>query len=157
MFNEINKMESDENHKKRNRRVFDSKEDKLLIHVMNTHDFQSWEKVAKFIPGRTGRQCRERWVNYLSPDLDSSPWNIIDDTKLLNSVKEYGTKWSFISKFFPGRSYSQIKNRWYSILKWKVSSKNNDQFKNCGKQSSIYNNIEITWEPPIKIEDLEFL
>lgn len=28
-----------------------------------------WSKVKQFVPGRTGAQCRERWVNQVDPNI----------------------------------------------------------------------------------------
>ena len=31
----------------------------------------NWSTIASYIPGRVGKQCRERWLNYLRPDRPS--------------------------------------------------------------------------------------
>jgi len=92
-------------------------EDYVLCRVMESVSFVSWSYVAKFIPGRTARQCRDRWKNYLSPELVSREWDQANDKLLMEKVHEYGTKWSMILDFFPGMSYSCLKNRYYSISK----------------------------------------
>jgi hypothetical protein len=33
-----------------------------------------WSQIAKNIPGRLGKQCRERWYNHLSPAINRADW-----------------------------------------------------------------------------------
>jgi hypothetical protein len=30
---------------------------------------KNWAKVAEDMPGRTGKQCRERWLNHMKPGI----------------------------------------------------------------------------------------
>lgn len=33
------------------------------------HGDRKWAVIAQSLPGRVGKQCRERWTNHLRPDL----------------------------------------------------------------------------------------
>lgn len=103
------------------RRPFTSEEDAHMIRVIQTLDCLNWDYVATQMPGRSSRQCRERWVNYLSPFIRHDPWDDAEDQKLVEKVNEVGHSWSTIGKFFNGRSESDVKNRWYSHLKLKTT------------------------------------
>lgn len=46
------------------------KEDEILEEQVKIHGHQNWVIIAKSLPGRLGRQCRERWHNVLSPFID---------------------------------------------------------------------------------------
>ncbi|OHT16705.1 hypothetical protein TRFO_12959 [Tritrichomonas foetus] len=105
---------------RRVRKIFSPEEDSKLTEIMNKQKFVSWDKVAKEIATRTARQCRDRWLNYLSPAIRRDPWTRKEDILLVDKINEYGTHWSQISKFFTGRSDNHIKNRWYSYLKNRV-------------------------------------
>lgn len=35
---------------------------------------RKWSKIAEFLPGRSGKQCRERYVNHLNPNLKRGEW-----------------------------------------------------------------------------------
>jgi Myb-like DNA-binding domain len=43
-----------------------AEEDGRLIRLM-AQGFASWSKLAKQMPGRSSKQCRERWSNHLDP------------------------------------------------------------------------------------------
>ncbi|GFH55004.1 hypothetical protein CTEN210_11480 [Chaetoceros tenuissimus] len=58
-------------------------------------------------------RIRERWHNILNPRLNHLQFTKDDDIRLYEGLKEYGTKWTLISKHFfeKTRSDIQIKNR----------------------------------------------
>lgn len=35
---------------------------------------KKWSCIAAQLPGRTGKQCRERWHNHLNPHISKVPW-----------------------------------------------------------------------------------
>ena len=44
---------------------------------------RAWTTVAQALPGRTGKQCRERWHNHLDNDIRKDAWSNEEDCKLL--------------------------------------------------------------------------
>jgi hypothetical protein len=72
----------------------------------------NWSLVAKMLPGRTRKQCRERWVNQLDPSLNTAHWTPEEDAALRFHHQIHGSCWSRISASLPGRSATAIKNRW---------------------------------------------
>ena len=98
------------------RRKFTPEEDNKLKKIISIYGAKKWDKVALMMPGRTGRQCRDRFHNYLSPSLVNGPWTKEEDKILEQKVLEYGQHWNKISKFFKGRSDNNIKNRWHTYI-----------------------------------------
>ena len=45
-----------------------------------------WSKIAVLIPGRLGKQCRERWFNHLDPSLTKTVWTGREDEVLFNAL-----------------------------------------------------------------------
>jgi len=116
------------------RRVFTPFEDSILLRIMNVGQEVSWSRVAEYIPGRTARQCRDRWVNYLNPNIEKKEWNSDDDSLLKEKYLQYGPKWAIILQFFPNTSYNSLKNHFYS----KVSKQMPDYRPNdCEEAYSI--------------------
>ena len=94
------------------RKKFSPEEDLKLRELVKEIGAKKWIEIAKSMPGRTGRQCRDRFQNYLSPILTNGPWTKDDDYLLLKKVIELGSSWSKIVDFFPGRSTNNVKNRY---------------------------------------------
>lgn len=93
----------------------------MLLGKVQELGTQNWVIIARYLPGRLGRQCRERWHNVLNPKIVRRNWTREEDEFILKKFKEIGSKWSQISKMEPliGRTVSQIKNRYYQNLKGK--------------------------------------
>jgi hypothetical protein len=101
------------------RKMFTRIEDQILKQVVNALGEDHWQQVARFIPGKNPRQCRERWKNYLSPTLNTSTFTPQDDYLLIDLVKRHGNRWSFLKDHFPGRSGASLKNR-YCLLENRI-------------------------------------
>jgi hypothetical protein len=102
------------------RRPFEIQEDALIMRMMLGGGGHSWDSIARRLAGRTPRQCRERWTKYLSPSVRLDPWTEAEDRLLLEKVNEVRFAWSAIASAFNGRSDNDIKNRWYSHLKYET-------------------------------------
>jgi hypothetical protein len=98
------------------RHRFSPSEDQSLISLVRQNGACKWQSIASLMPGRTARQCRDRFMNYLTPNLSRDPWTTGEDQVLLEKFKEVGPHWSRIAPFLPGRSANAVKNRWYTHL-----------------------------------------
>lgn len=92
-------------------------EDKKLIEWVHKEGALKWSRAAQYIPGRSGKQCRERWLNNLNPNLKKSNWNDEEDELIFTLYKKYGSAWSKIARHFEGRTENSIKNRFYSTIR----------------------------------------
>lgn len=132
---------------KKERCKFTSIEDKLLQDMVIKYGKKNWSSMSKHLPGKTPRQCRERYIHYLAPDLNSEPWKSEEDEKLLKLFSEYGPKWAFFKQKLQGRSTVNIKNRWATlsrrIEKCKNSTKLNFNTEESDKEDRIIQNMNI--------------
>ena len=69
------------------------------------------------IKNKSSKQCRERWVNSLCPNINKGIWTEKEEKILFLTQLKIGNKWSELAKFLPGRSENDIKNHFYSKLR----------------------------------------
>lgn len=100
---------------RRTKQKFTQEEDDKLRALVNQYGTKQWDRISDQIIGRSPRQCRDRWKNYLSPNVVSSPWNVNEDRLLLALFQRVGPHWAKIVKYFPGRTDVNIKNRWNKL------------------------------------------
>ena len=76
-----------------------------------------WKRVEIRIPGRTGQQCRERWVGRLAnipeggTQAPRRPWTAAEDERLRSSIGTCSS-WVQIAKQVGGRSDKMVRERW---------------------------------------------
>ena len=54
------------------KRAWTEHEDQLLLETVGKLGAQRWSLIASHLPGRVGKQCRERWFNHLCPEVTSA-------------------------------------------------------------------------------------
>mmetsp|Transcript_22032 Transcript_22032/g.34008 ORF Transcript_22032/g.34008 Transcript_22032/m.34008 type:complete len:737 (-) Transcript_22032:615-2825(-) len=101
--------------------AFTEEEDKIIIECMQQGGL-TWMQIADRIPGRIGKQCRERWTNHLDPNLKKGGWSHDEDTILAEAQQRWGNAWTKIAKLLPGRAENAVKNRWNSAFRRKKSA-----------------------------------
>ncbi|KAA3458003.1 myb-related protein B-like [Gossypium australe] len=100
-------------------------EDEMIIELVNKFGPKKWSTIAQHLPGRIGKQCRERcddrapgfiglmllnfnsshsdmWHNHLNPAINKEAWTQEEELALVRAHQVYGNKWAELSKFLPG-------------------------------------------------------
>jgi hypothetical protein len=95
------------------RTKFSHDEDERLRELVEKYGTNDWSKISLLLGGRTSRQCRERYKNFLQPSLVNGPWTAEEDEMLIRLFHQYGPSWVTIRQaHFPTRSNNNIKNHW---------------------------------------------
>ncbi|OHT17067.1 Myb-like DNA-binding domain containing protein [Tritrichomonas foetus] len=108
-------LKSDKDKPKRQK--FSTDEDLKLKKAVAQLGTNSWKIIALEIPGRTPRQCRDRWKHYLCPDANLKDWTKEEDSILVTQFNNFGNHWAKIASFFPGRTSVSVRNRCRQLVK----------------------------------------
>ena len=82
-------------------------EDETVIRLVGLYGPTRWAAIASNLPGRNGKQCRERWHNQLDPNIKRDSWTEEEDRILMDAHKELGSAWVEISKVPPMHSLAR--------------------------------------------------
>ncbi|KAL6841461.1 hypothetical protein ACP4OV_028604 [Aristida adscensionis] len=122
------------------RGLWTREEDSVLETLVNEFGVRKWAEIAKELPGRIGKQCRERWHNHLRPDIKKNSWSEHEETLLVYWHKKLGNRWVEIAGHITGRSENTIKNHWNATkrsLNAKRRSKKKQAAMASGSRSTV--------------------
>lgn len=104
-------------------------QDEILRDLVSELGTEMWPIIADQITGtneapRTGKQCRDRWYNYLDPSLNSSEWLPSEEDAIFELARAHGNCWSIIARSLPGRSVNSIKNYFHATVRKNIRRAN---------------------------------
>ena len=86
-------------------RRWKEEEDSTLVQVITEvekHEGRlNWHSICHRVPGRTAKQCRERWHSQLDPSISREPWSSQEEKVLIQLHHEMGNKWTEIANIPP--------------------------------------------------------
>lgn len=99
------------------KQLWTPEEDKVLTQIVSARGAGNWAYIAKHLPSRIGKQCRERWYNHLCPSICKAEWSPEEKWVLFLGHTLFGSQWRRITHLLPGRTDNSIKNCWNSSMK----------------------------------------
>eukprot|EP00591_Stephanopyxis_turris_P009512 CAMPEP_0195522554 /NCGR_PEP_ID=MMETSP0794_2-20130614/20825_1 /TAXON_ID=515487 /ORGANISM="Stephanopyxis turris, Strain CCMP 815" /LENGTH=468 /DNA_ID=CAMNT_0040652331 /DNA_START=68 /DNA_END=1474 /DNA_ORIENTATION=- len=97
-------------------------EDQQLRDAIDQHGPNSWRAVARLVPGRNTKQCKERWCKYLDPGINIGSWTPQEDAILLAAYDKHSGCWAQIAQELPGRTDNMVKVRYKSLARKRVKA-----------------------------------
>nr|WRO64715.1 MYB transcription factor protein [Rosa persica] len=133
-----------------NRGAWTAEEDSILVDYVETHGEGKWSKVSKERGlKRCGKSCRMRWMNYLRPNIKRGNISPEEEDLIMRLHKLLGNRWSLIAGRLPGRTDSEIKNHWNTVIRRKII---NDK-KQCQPENKKQNNKPSDGGPHLLLTD----
>ena len=128
-------------------------EDIILCRLIKEFGENNWSLISEKMDGRNQRQCKDRWNNYLNPNLKVGDWTQEEDDLILKKREELGPKWKIIATFFKNRTDSMIKTRYNALIRFQIKknfknyvdfiSKQSKQMPKCKKSKHSKDSISI--------------
>eukprot|EP01031_Cornospumella_fuschlensis_P043726 gene43726-53474_t len=80
-------------------------EDAALLRLVAEHGILAkWTTIASRLGSRTGKQCRERYLNHLNPDIKRTAWTDEEDNLIMTLHQKLGNHWCQYTDSLRGRT-----------------------------------------------------
>jgi len=124
-----------------------NKEDALLTSLFQA-GWDNWTHIAENIPGRTSKQCRERWFHHLDPAINHSLFSEEEDQIILETCDRIGSKWCKIAALLHARTEDAVKIRWKTLSRHRAAGKTTRCPQNVRRKTKVSHDLPDVPPPP---------
>ena len=78
------------------RKKWSDEEDETLKRLVNKYGTKAWTTVASFVHGRDPKQCRERYVNHVDPEVIKGPLSESEWELVMAKQRELGNRFVLV-------------------------------------------------------------
>lgn len=140
---------SSKNKKFYSRTRFSPLEDQEIIRLVSIYGQNEWKQISRELKfHRTAKQCKDRYMNYLSPDIQNNEWTKEEDQTLIFNYFMYPNRWQILKEYLYNRSEISIKNRFRYLEKGCLKilrpyfNRSQKQIENNSDQIQVFTNME---------------
>tara|TARA_B100001094_G_scaffold100626_1_gene96787 strand:- start:1081 stop:2028 length:948 start_codon:yes stop_codon:yes gene_type:complete len=91
-------------------------EDDLLEEAVRKNGKCTWSQISDMVPGKTGKQCCDRWRVHLKGATGRNVWGKQDDAALEKAVHELGHNWTLVARAVTGKTNRQCRDRYKNYV-----------------------------------------
>jgi pre-mRNA-splicing factor CDC5/CEF1 len=80
------------------------------------YGLNQWARVSSLLVRKSPKQCKQRWYEWLDPQVRKTPWTREEEEKLLHLAKIMPTQWRTIAGCLEGRTANQCLAHYEKLL-----------------------------------------
>ena len=95
--------------------VWKNAEDEILKAAVMKYGLNQWSRISSLLVRKSAKQCKERWYEWLDPNIKKTDWSKDEEEKLLLLSKMFPCQWKTIGPFV-GRTAYQCMEHYEKLL-----------------------------------------
>ena len=95
--------------------IWNNSEDEILKASVMKYGLNQWSRISSLLVRKSPKQCKERWYEWLSPDIKKIDWSTEEDEKLLKLSKMFPCQWKTIGTFIGRTAYQCMEHYEYLL------------------------------------------
>ncbi|EGR30415.1 myb-like DNA-binding domain protein [Ichthyophthirius multifiliis] len=95
--------------------VWKNSEDEILKAAVMKYGLNQWSRISSLLVRKSAKQCKQRWYEWLDPQIKKTEWTREEDEKLLHLAKIFPCQWRTIAPIV-NRTPNQCVDRYERLL-----------------------------------------
>jgi len=95
--------------------IWKNTEDEILKAAVMKYGLNQWSRISSLLVRKSAKQCKERWYEWLDPQIKKTEWTKDEEEKLLHLAKMFPCQWRTIAPIV-GRTAYQCMEQYEKLL-----------------------------------------